>query len=454
MINCPYCGKLTDPKLDACPHCGGRLQRSSKATQPPGRKPRGRQTCPNCKALVQEGDIICVVCGTNLLTGQKISDESPPRAGRAANRWLIIAAVVLVIVLLIGALWYYVSTRDPVNQALRLKEQGEFAEAQDLLTEYVQRVPDDERALYQLGLLQFRHSMFQEAAQSFEQAASIDPDNVDAALWGVIALQNVSSESNVVNRQRSLLQQVVREDPDNVPAWYLLALAEGVLGNTNEQISALEQVAQRGNDELSVDWPMGLGYALAGNYPAAESELLEFAERNPDPEAHAALGFVDSLSGDSNAAIASLSSAAAGQTPSVVHWEVLTQLGKLLLEQGRYNEAIPHLQRAAELRPTAELPAYLLGLAYLAQGNSQQAMQRFETLSRGTGEYAALSAVQSAHINLLRDEPVTAQEAIERAERQGANGADFHTVRGRVLAAQGANDAAQTAFRQAINRDP
>lgn len=454
MINCPYCGKLTDPKLDACPHCGGRLQRSSAATQPPGRQPKGRQTCPNCKALVQEGDIICVVCGTNLLTGQKISDESAPKTASNTTRWLIVAAVVLVLVLLIGALWYYVSTRDPVNQALRLKEEGEFAEAQDLLAEYVQRVPDDERALYQLGLLQFRHSMFQEAADSFERAVSVDPENVDAALWGVIALQNVSGGGNVINRQRSLLQVVVREEPDNVPAWYLLALAEGVSGNTDAQIEALERVTRLGDETLPTDWPLGLGYALAGNFPAAETELSEFAARNPEPEANAALGFVESLSGDTNAAISQLLEAANAQGPSSVQWETLTQLGKMLVEQGRSNEAIPHLQRAMEIRPNADLPVYLLGLAYLAQGNSQQAMQRFETLSRGTGEFASMSAVQAAHISLLRGEPVAAQEAIERAERQGASSAPFHTVRGRVLAAQGANDAAQTAFQQAIRQNP
>ena len=453
MINCPYCGKLTDPKLEACPHCGGRLQRSSPATQPPGRQPKGRQTCPNCKALVQEGDIICVVCGTNLLTGQKISDESAPKAGSNTKRWLIVAAVVLVLVILIGALWYYVSTRDPVNQALRLKQEGEFAEAQDLLAEYVQRVPDDERALYQLGLLQFRHSMFQEAADSFERAVSVDPENVDAALWGVIALHNVSGGGNVVNRQRSLLQVVVREDPDNVPAWYLLALAEGVSGNTEAQIEALEQVTRLGDESLPTDWPLGLGYALAGNYPAAETELNAFAARNPEAEANAALGFVKSLSNDTNAAIAQLSNAAQAEGASAVQWETLTQLGKLLLEQGRYNDAIPHLERALEIRPNADLPAYLIGLAYLAQGNSQQAMERFETLSRGAGEFAALSAVQTAHINLLRGDPTAAQEAIERAERSGATGAPYHTVRGRVLAAQGANDAAQNAFRQAIQQN-
>ena len=422
--------------------------------QPPGRQPKGRQTCPNCKALVQEGDIICVVCGTNLLTGQKISDESAVKSRSSTMRWVIIAAVVLGLVLLIGVLWYYVSTRDPVNQALRLKQEGEFAEAQDILSEYVQRVPDDERALYQLGLLQFRHSMFQEAAESFERAVDVDPDNVDAALWGVIALQNASGGTNIVNRQRSLLQKVVREDPDNVPAWYLLALAEGVSGNTEAQIEALEQVAELGDESLPTDWPLGLGYALAGNFPAAQTELSAFAARNPEPEANAALGFVESLSGDTGAAIEQLSSAAETLGVSPVQWETSTQLGKLLVEQGRYAEALPHLERANELRPNADQPAYLLGVAYLAQGNTQQAMQRFETLSRGTGEFAAMSAVQAAHISLLRGEPLAAQEAIERAQGQGATGAPFHTVRGRVLAAQGSNDAAQNAFRQAIQQNP
>jgi len=67
MSNCPYCGKLTDPNLDNCVHCGGFMKKQD-AGKPMPKSEATSQTCPSCRALVREGDIICVACGTNLLT--------------------------------------------------------------------------------------------------------------------------------------------------------------------------------------------------------------------------------------------------------------------------------------------------------------------------------------------------------------------------------------------------
>ncbi|HPO17047.1 MAG TPA: zinc ribbon domain-containing protein, partial [Candidatus Hydrogenedentes bacterium] len=88
MTNCPFCGKLTDPKLAACPHCGGPLRsKSSRLGGASGRSAPAHQ-CPNCKSPVQEGDIICVRCGTNLLTGQKVAEEQRQDMPRESRRWL------------------------------------------------------------------------------------------------------------------------------------------------------------------------------------------------------------------------------------------------------------------------------------------------------------------------------------------------------------------------------
>lgn len=105
MITCPTCGKLTDPRLDSCPHCGIRVQVNAAGT-PTRAAAAQKETCPNCSALVQDGDIICVACGTNLLTGQKIVHEkkaAAPVAPKITPQILLVGLIVL-LVIVVGVL--------------------------------------------------------------------------------------------------------------------------------------------------------------------------------------------------------------------------------------------------------------------------------------------------------------------------------------------------------------
>ncbi|HNT86683.1 MAG TPA: zinc ribbon domain-containing protein, partial [Candidatus Hydrogenedentes bacterium] len=99
MINCPYCGKLTDPKLANCPHCGGPMHaKAPSAPRGAGAKPQ--QHCPSCGAAVHDGMIICVQCGTNLLTGHKIAEERKAPPVRERRRWPLFVGFAVVVVAL------------------------------------------------------------------------------------------------------------------------------------------------------------------------------------------------------------------------------------------------------------------------------------------------------------------------------------------------------------------
>jgi Flp pilus assembly protein TadD len=55
-----------------------------------------------------------------------------------------------------------------------------------------------------------------------------------------------------------------------------------------------------------------------------------------------------------------------------------SDLGKVLLEEGRVDEALPHLRRAVLLAPDFPLPHYNLGSALLARGQVAEALAQFE----------------------------------------------------------------------------
>jgi Flp pilus assembly protein TadD len=55
-----------------------------------------------------------------------------------------------------------------------------------------------------------------------------------------------------------------------------------------------------------------------------------------------------------------------------------SDLGKFLLEEGRVDEALPHLRRAVVLAPDIPLPHYNLGSALLARGQVAEALAQFQ----------------------------------------------------------------------------
>ncbi|MEK7795161.1 MAG: hypothetical protein AAB353_11555, partial [Candidatus Hydrogenedentota bacterium] len=80
--------------------------------------------------MVQEGDIICVVCGTNLLTGQKVSEaRKPSKSGTSYRAWAAGGGAALLLLVAAVVAWVYITTRDPVRIALELVEQGDQLKA-------------------------------------------------------------------------------------------------------------------------------------------------------------------------------------------------------------------------------------------------------------------------------------------------------------------------------------
>ena len=93
-------------------------------------------------------------------------------------------------------------------------------------------------------------------------------------------------------------------------------------------------------------------------------------------------------------------------------------LGIVLLRRGKFQGAQASLVRALELDPNLPKNHFLLGLAYFAQGNSQQAVSEFEAeLLRRPGEKQALLYLARSQLLLNKREPALA--ALKRALEVG-----------------------------------
>jgi len=459
LISCPHCAKQVSPTLDNCPYCGGFLTASGEAK--PAAPPRQEtQACPNCNAAVQPGDIICVACGTNLLTGQKIAAEAPAAKKQSgmsdmlhAVDWRVVGfSVAAVLVVIVIGLAGWLLTRDPVARARSLAEQGKLSEATEVLSRYVSANPDDVRGHFELGRLMWQRQRYSEAADALTEAFSLNPEERSAAMMAVAAL-DAAGGATARTRQVQLLEAVLDGHPDDAQAWYLLALARGAEGNAAGQAEALENAQANGLAEDTASKTEGVALAMQGNLEGALRSLRSALTMNPDSAAtKGALGFVLLLQGNQDEGAALLQDVqAAGETP--LSPQINLQLGLAALAQRDYARAEARLRTALESRPNDEAARFFMAAALEAQGLQPEALAEYEQLSRQGNELADEAAVQVARIYLDVGEPDRAAEAVERAEGHGADGAIFHTVRGRIYMANGAPSDAQAEFRQALQSD-
>ncbi|HOZ46692.1 MAG TPA: tetratricopeptide repeat protein [Candidatus Hydrogenedentes bacterium] len=463
MTNCPYCGKLTDPKLENCPHCGGYLQKKDDSLDPYPKKPRAKgQSCPNCRALVNDGDIICVACGTNLLTGQKIAEQGvkpkadpgvrlAPAAERSTLKWLIVALIV-VIILALALVVVAILSRDPLQKAVDLSRANNFLEAANVLRRHIERHPDDAEAQCLLGKVHWRMNQFMDAADAFERAARIDKTSPQTGLMAVLSLASQPS-GDTLGRQAAILEDLFQTFPDDLDVGYLLALAQGVQGKVERQVTVLRKIVAAAPTDAAARENLGLALALSHAYEEAARELAA-AQSDGVATANlaAAQGFAGYLMGDIENAAPFLSQALDEGT--TVQQQAQLRLALLLARQGQYGTALPHFNvLAGGTGETAVVAKFFHGMCLALSGRHSDALIELEALGLQRGPFAVEASLQAAHLYLVNGDIERAREAIRRADEYGGSGPALETLRGRVEAATGQFRPAQEAFKRAILAD-
>ena len=467
VITCPYCGKLTDPKLESCPHCGGGVSLSDAASrgisgqQLIGMPKPPAQKCPNCGAVVKSGDILCVKCGTNLLTGQKLTGETReiiPVAKRDRAPWRMIVGISVLLLGVVAGLFVFTFVfRDKVDRANQAASEGNLLGAVEILTPYLKKHPNDGRALFALGTYQWKLNQSAEAAESFENAAKFDPTNRQAPMMAVLSL---GTSSNVKERQIALLQQAVKADPQNAEAFRLLGLLSDGPSQANAQLEALRKAASLAGANSAAQASLGVALALQGDYVNAATELNKAGE---EPVAQTAIGFVSAMSGNGveaqQALEAIVAKPASGTTPTL-NGLVLARLGILLTEQGKYEEARKFLNDAMTRVPDNRAAQFYYAICLQAAGSTGDAVREFEAVAQSSTDRDpspflkdALLCAADLHATLGNAEK--ARQALDKAATAGASDSPaFYVIKGRLALINNDAGAARDAYRKAIQLDP
>jgi tetratricopeptide (TPR) repeat protein len=129
------------------------------------------------------------------------------------------------------------------------------------------------------------------------------------------------------------------------------------------------------------------------------------------------------------------------------------QLGTAYAWLKQYDDAIPILKKAVEMRPDTLMPNYLLGLSLSSTGDWASSVPYFEAAVEKSPKWGALHfslAAAYARINRLDE----AQKELEKAVQVEPDNFRAQLVLGRMLTVQGKAAQGITNLKQAVKLQP
>jgi tetratricopeptide (TPR) repeat protein len=404
---------------------------------------------------VQDGDIICVACGTNLLTGQKIANGAAPAPVVHTERnrlplyviGVLVGAIIL-LALIFGAVYFL--TSNPVQKAAELAASGKEIEAASVLAKHLEKHSDDARALELMGKLDWKRGRFAEASASLTKASDIAREDPDLAMMAVLSL--AAQDSVATRGQRiDILKRVADDFPDGAAA-YLLALEQGAADDVDGEISSLKKVVEKTPTDANASLALGVASAMKGDIDAA-SGALAIARQQPANagDASAALGFANGKAGKLDEAVEAFRAAASGDAS--VKNLALTRLGVLLVSQGKVEEAQPFLSEAVAANKDDALAQFFHGVCLESRGLTPEAINAFESVAAKRNSLTNEALVRLGELQLAQGNQDKAMQYAQQAETAGVTGPALSTILGRIHAALGEEDKAAEYFEKAIKSD-
>ncbi len=274
------------------------------------------------------------------------------------------------------------------NAARAALAEGRFEEAESWLTRSARLAPGSPAAR-ELGLLRGRQGRLQEAFVLLRPWIADHPDDEEARLAAALCAVQMERAPEA----EELLSDLPQDNPRVRLLWGKTLLLKG---DPYGALATLKPLLESGADEqleMDVRRSMSQAYVLTGQ--GAEAVELLAGRVSGYPAAALQLSHAQYQSGDLEAAIETIAPFAqmllAAQPeqramlgPGLAGGIAL-EYGRLLLNSGRAEDALPHLELATELTPDNKQPWQSLGQALAAAGRREEAraaLDRFQEITR------------------------------------------------------------------------
>jgi tetratricopeptide (TPR) repeat protein len=231
-----------------------------------------------------------------------------------------------------------------------------------------------------------------------------------------------------------LSRQVLRADPYNAEAAFLLGTACQAQGKLTEALAHLQQALRLRPHYAEAHHARALAYAAQGDVSEALEGLRQAVQLKPDyAEAHHSLGVLFARQRRLEEAIAAFRQAVRCRPEDA---EALRDLARALAQQSQADEAVAAYRELLRLRPD-EAPAHnALGLLLARQGRPAEAAEAFQQALRRDAQQAGYHNNLGAALAEL-GRPAEALACFEQAVRLNPDHAEAHKSRAMTWLQQG-----------------
>jgi tetratricopeptide (TPR) repeat protein len=275
---------------------------------------------------------------------------------------------------------------DPLAEAHALLDAGKVAAAESMIRTYLAQNPSSADAHFLLGYALFREQKAGESLAEFTSGAKLRRPRADELK--VVAADYV--ELGDYNDADHWFSQVVSETPDDADAWYLLGRTKYNENEFATAISNFERALALRPRYVEAQNNIGLCWKELNEHDKARAAFETAIDWQGDAPVDAQpflnLGALLANAGKNEEALSFLMKAVslAPKNPSV-HEE----LGKVYLAKNKLPEAQAELEQAVALAPDASALHYKLGQILRKEGQNDRAQKEFAICERLNGAHSS-----------------------------------------------------------------
>lgn len=443
MNKCPYCDKPIPLNLQQCPHCGAPLKATSISSST--EKVTQDNVCPNCKSPVDKADIICIYCGTNLLTGTKLeASQTAQKRLSISIEWkkylLWGGTVVLILIALSVGVVYF--SYDPLKTATNLSKTNILG-AIDTLQKYSQRNPNNVRAHLILGKLYIKNNQYDEALEQFEKVVGLDPQNSEA-LWLLLYTSFMKSGDNT-DTVLKYLRRLSEIYPDRKDISLLIALGEKKMARLEKNSQLIENLKKL---QIPIDGIVS-GYIMVGLHKDAE-DLIKNSPDTVSPVISSLITYANQGKDKEVEYLNILDLSNINLTPS--EWAYLACKYILI---GDNIKALQCAQKSKSLSNKDSFAInYIYALTLKNSGSTTDAIIELDRLRNTENPYSIEASLDLAEIYLSQENLTKAEELLQSARNKGTQSARSYLIEGRIALLNNDLGRAQQSFSTAVQKDP
>lgn len=237
------------------------------------------------------------------------------------------------------------SSRQRLEQAVMLHNQGELAEAGKIYRTILTQEPDNPDALHLLGLIALHDQNFDTALEYVNLAITIDPEAPSFR----VSLGKIHEHTGEFTQALAAYQQATELQPPHPDGWFFAGNLQKNMDRTEDAIASYLQVLKLNPNHAATLNNLGNIYRDAGRFTEAIACYRKGQQASPSlAELHVNMGNAYKDMNKPQEAVACYEKAIEVRPDSP---EPYNNIGYILQRQGKLSAALPYLQKALELQP-------------------------------------------------------------------------------------------------------